>query len=237
MRLLCDEMLGSTARWLRAAGYDAALAQAGESDAQILARCRALGRVLVTRDRALAATAGRQVPTVLLNDEDEEGQALQLAQALGVDWTAGAGGGGRDGSNAGGGQGAAGAVSDLPPLRAGLLARKPRAPDAGAAGALASPGGSGEGAATVNKASSRAARRRQACAPARAEASRRSSMRTRASSARARASSPWRRRKAARPARAQAVWAWESAWACKAAAAASRPFIRAEPRGRGRGAR
>jgi hypothetical protein len=88
MRLLCDEMLGSTARWLRAAGYDAALAAAGQADIDLLARCRREARVLITRDRRLAPTAaGLGVRAVLLGDEGDEAQAVALAEALGVDWT------------------------------------------------------------------------------------------------------------------------------------------------------
>lgn len=88
MRLLCDEMLGSTARWLRAAGYDTALAASGQADVDLLARCRREGRVLVTRDRRLAvAASGFEVRAVLLGDDGDEAQALALARALGVDWT------------------------------------------------------------------------------------------------------------------------------------------------------
>jgi uncharacterized protein with PIN domain len=88
MRLLCDEMLGSTARWLRAAGYDTALAASGQADVDLLARCRREERVLVTRDRRLALAAGGiEVRAVLLGDDGDEAQALALVQALGVDWT------------------------------------------------------------------------------------------------------------------------------------------------------
>ena len=87
MRLLCDEMLGSTARWLRAAGYDAALAAPGKPDVDLLARCRLEGRVLVTRDRKLVAPAGAGVQIVLLNDDGDEAQAMALSRGLGVDWT------------------------------------------------------------------------------------------------------------------------------------------------------
>jgi hypothetical protein len=87
MRLFCDEMLGATARWLRAAGYDAALAEPGRPDEQILDQCRAEGRVLVTRDRRLAHAAAPRVRTVLLVGDDPDLHALALSDEAGVDWT------------------------------------------------------------------------------------------------------------------------------------------------------
>lgn len=38
LRLLCDEMLKGIGRWLRAAGYDTAIAQDGVADEDLLAR-------------------------------------------------------------------------------------------------------------------------------------------------------------------------------------------------------
>jgi uncharacterized protein with PIN domain len=84
MRLLCDEMLARLARLLRAAGYDVDLARGGEKDAAMLARARAEARVLVTRDRALAAKAAPA--SALLAADDLEGQARALSAALPIDW-------------------------------------------------------------------------------------------------------------------------------------------------------
>lgn len=60
-RFLADEMLGRLARYLRFAGYDVRYAR-GESDEEIRAAANREGRVLLTRDRALA----RRVPGALL---------------------------------------------------------------------------------------------------------------------------------------------------------------------------
>lgn len=87
MRLFCDEMLGSMARWLRAAGYDAALAEPGRPDAEILEQCRAQARILVTRDRRLAQAAGPRVRSLLLTGDDPDRHAQALAWGLDVDWT------------------------------------------------------------------------------------------------------------------------------------------------------
>ncbi len=48
----CDAMLGGLARWLRAAGYDAAF-EYGIDDADLVARCAASGRILLSSDGPL----------------------------------------------------------------------------------------------------------------------------------------------------------------------------------------
>jgi hypothetical protein len=83
MRFLCDEMLARLARLLRAAGYDTELA-AGERDTPMLQRARAEGRVLVTRDRELAARAAPAA--VLLRADRLEDQARALSAAVPIDW-------------------------------------------------------------------------------------------------------------------------------------------------------
>jgi uncharacterized protein len=86
VRLLCDEMLLRLGRWLRAAGYDTAIAGGGPSDAELIARCTAEGRVLLTRDRHLAARADGVVDVVRLDADRVEAQARRLKEALGLDW-------------------------------------------------------------------------------------------------------------------------------------------------------
>jgi uncharacterized protein with PIN domain len=87
LRLLFDENLAGLARWVRAAGYDAALAAPGQGDAALLARCGAEGRVLVSRDRRLVMAAAGRVKAVLMVGDDFEAYARVLARALGLDWT------------------------------------------------------------------------------------------------------------------------------------------------------
>ena len=87
-RLLCDEMLRRTGRWLRAAGHDTAISEGAEPDRALIDRARAEARTLVTRDRHLAAEAkAAGIPTILLTDDRVDDQALALARA-GVDWLA-----------------------------------------------------------------------------------------------------------------------------------------------------
>ncbi len=59
-RFLADEMVGRLARWLRMLGADTTYAR-GWSDEQIARVARDEGRVVVTRDRGLAARSERAV--------------------------------------------------------------------------------------------------------------------------------------------------------------------------------
>jgi len=86
MRLLCDEMLQRLGRWLRAAGYDTAIAEGGAADHALIARCAAERRVLITRDRHLAARAYGAVRTVRLGCNHIDDQARSLRVHLGIDW-------------------------------------------------------------------------------------------------------------------------------------------------------
>src|ERR1700757_4226394 len=85
MRFLCDEMLLRLARLLRAAGYDTYLAHDGQGDAELLALARAENRVLVTRDKRLAAQAHPRA--VVVQGRGAHAEAEHLATVLPIDWT------------------------------------------------------------------------------------------------------------------------------------------------------
>lgn len=85
MRFLCDEMLLRLARLLRAAGYDTYLAHDGQSDADLLQIARAENRVLVTRDKKLAARAHPRA--VVVAGRGAYAEAEHLAGRLPIDWT------------------------------------------------------------------------------------------------------------------------------------------------------
>jgi uncharacterized protein with PIN domain len=76
-RWLADEMLGRLARYLRFLGHDTEYAR-GLTDAEIVQKATAEGRVLVTRDRALATSTS---PAVLLTSVElgEQLNALRSA--------------------------------------------------------------------------------------------------------------------------------------------------------------
>ena len=82
-RWLADEMLGRLARYLRFMGFDTEYAR-GVPDAEVRARSEREGRVLLTRDRALAA---RTRGAVGLSALDIDGQLAELRRAYpGLRW-------------------------------------------------------------------------------------------------------------------------------------------------------
>jgi uncharacterized protein with PIN domain len=82
VRFLCDQMLGSLARWLRFLGYDA-LYPGVEDDTELLRLAKKECRLLLTRDRELAERAG--AGGVLIRSVELDGQILQLKAGLGLD--------------------------------------------------------------------------------------------------------------------------------------------------------
>jgi uncharacterized protein with PIN domain len=79
-RLLADGMLGRLAKWLRLLGYDTAYENDAE-DLHLARRARAERRVLLTRDRELAARRGLR--TLLVESETLEEQIRQVCDVLG----------------------------------------------------------------------------------------------------------------------------------------------------------
>lgn len=75
--LLVDAMLGRLAKWLRLLGYDAEYWRDGPDEA-LMARARAEGRIIVTRDGPLAGRRGvraLKIHAEELTDQIEEAQA------------------------------------------------------------------------------------------------------------------------------------------------------------------
>lgn len=80
LRFIADDMLGRLAKWLRILGYDAAY-PAPADDAELLHRAHAERRILLTRDRALAARPAN-VPIVLIVSPHLQEQLAQLVREL-----------------------------------------------------------------------------------------------------------------------------------------------------------
>lgn len=80
MRLLCDHMLGTLAKWLRFMGYDTTY-PGPLDDTELLALARREGRVLLTRDKELA---GRSPHALRVRSDDLEEQIREVASALGL---------------------------------------------------------------------------------------------------------------------------------------------------------
>src|SRR5438552_16487356 len=76
--LLCDHMLGSLARWLRFMGYDTAYPEPGP-DRMLVERVRSEDRILLTRDKELAArvTDAGRIHSDGLDDQIREGSAAR----------------------------------------------------------------------------------------------------------------------------------------------------------------
>ncbi len=83
-RFLVDGMLGSLARWLRITGYDTVYRNDAEDDA-LIDEAQASGRVLLTRDRVLAARARKQqVHVVLVELDGDKEQLAEIAVSQGL---------------------------------------------------------------------------------------------------------------------------------------------------------
>ncbi|HEC23782.1 MAG TPA: hypothetical protein ENI95_12790 [Chloroflexi bacterium] len=78
--LLLDAMLGRLATWLRLMGYDAAYL-ADTDDIEVVRLARAEARVLLTRDRGLAARRG--VRAILIASQSLEEQLAQVIREIG----------------------------------------------------------------------------------------------------------------------------------------------------------
>lgn len=79
-------MLARLGRWLRAAGYDTLIAGDVPDDRVLLDTALAEGRVLLTRDRALAGHGQAKARVVRLESDRVPDQARELRQRIGVDW-------------------------------------------------------------------------------------------------------------------------------------------------------
>lgn len=92
MRFLCDRMLARLARWLRAAGYDTAMAGESEPDTLLIARAQAGDRLLLTCDRRMLAEREPDDPAqnriVLLGSSKPQAAAAELSRRLRIDWLA-----------------------------------------------------------------------------------------------------------------------------------------------------
>lgn len=80
MRLLCDHMLGTLAKWMRFMGYDTAY-PGPLDDTALIAVAAEEHRVLLTRDKELAA---RCPGAVRIRSDDLEEQVKEVATVLGL---------------------------------------------------------------------------------------------------------------------------------------------------------
>ena len=85
-RFLCDEMLGRLCRYLRAAGYDTALARAGATDTELLRQCRAEGRQFLTQDTLIDEHKAAHGISLILPHADLDSLAARVGACYHLDW-------------------------------------------------------------------------------------------------------------------------------------------------------
>ena len=78
MKFLCDQMLGTLARWLRFLGYDTAYPEALD-DTKMIGLAAGEGRTLLTRDRELSS---RVPDATYVESDDPDEQLVQVARAF-----------------------------------------------------------------------------------------------------------------------------------------------------------
>ena len=76
MKFLCDEMLGTLAKWLRILGYDTEYVK-DRDDEELLRIAREEGRIIITRDKLLAKKAGN---ALYLNEISLEKQIASVLE-------------------------------------------------------------------------------------------------------------------------------------------------------------
>jgi uncharacterized protein with PIN domain len=86
-RFLCDEMLGSLCRYLRAAGYDTLLESNGASDAELLRRCHADGRFFLTQDTLIHEHKAANGIALILPHAPLDKLAALVGKHFHLDWT------------------------------------------------------------------------------------------------------------------------------------------------------
>src|SRR5512146_2735158 len=85
-RFLCDEMLGRLCRYLRAAGYDALLANGGRHDREWLRQCHEQGRYFLTQDQLVREHKAALNVAVILPQGDIDQLAARLCAHFPLDW-------------------------------------------------------------------------------------------------------------------------------------------------------
>ena len=79
-------MLQRVGRWLRAAGYDVAIAESGETDAVLIQQARYQQRLLLTRDRGIVQHHDADDYVVLLEANKLHELLREITERLGIDW-------------------------------------------------------------------------------------------------------------------------------------------------------
>jgi uncharacterized protein with PIN domain len=86
MRLLCDHMLGSLAKWLRIFGFDTLYPDASADDDQVLQQAQQENRFLISRDKELLQRGKKaHIDVLLIQTTNLSEQLTQVLAILPVD--------------------------------------------------------------------------------------------------------------------------------------------------------
>lgn len=86
-RFMCDEMHARLGRYLRAAGYDTAIATGGTTDRALISEAVSDGRILLTGDRhILSHKASRKTEVIILPPNGLEEPVKVLMKHFTVNW-------------------------------------------------------------------------------------------------------------------------------------------------------
>jgi uncharacterized protein with PIN domain len=86
MKVLCDQMLGSLARWLRLFGFDTFYANSEMEDEELLKIAKKEDRVIITRDKQLIARGKKEKLSVIeVNTTDLDEQLNLVLKNVDID--------------------------------------------------------------------------------------------------------------------------------------------------------
>lgn len=86
MKFLCDQMLGSLAKWLRLIGFDTFYANAEMKDNELMEVAKKEDMIVITRDKELASKMKKQkLPIVELNITDVDEQLKIVLKNVVID--------------------------------------------------------------------------------------------------------------------------------------------------------
>lgn len=75
MKFICDQMLGTLAKWLRIYGFDTFYANGKISDEELIRIAKEEKRILITRDKTLAKVGKREnIKIIEINDTNLDNQ-------------------------------------------------------------------------------------------------------------------------------------------------------------------
>ena len=86
MKLLCDQMLGSLAKWLRILGFDTFYANAEITDRELLSIAKDENRIIISRDKELILMGKKEnLDVIEIKNIDLDEQLNQVLKRVSID--------------------------------------------------------------------------------------------------------------------------------------------------------